>query len=142
MIAGVGEGWLQETPWEALPLTRNFVKEWLALASFSSFSCSTLSSSSLWFSNTGSGSNLTFEAHTINFERSTVLGCHCTGWKEGAVGTLACKEGQSKEGSSLQQELKVLNYILSGLSAENQAYVLAGSVRALHCNFVRIDLSS
>ena len=36
----------------------------------------------------------------------------------------------------------MLNYILSGLSAENQARVLAGSVRALHCNFVRIHLSS
>ena len=82
------------------------------------------------------------EAHTVNFERSTVLGCHYIGWKEGAVGTLSCKERQSKEGSSLQQELKVFNYILSGLSAENQACVLAGSVRALHCNFARIDLSS
>ena len=96
----------------------------------------------MWFSNTGSGSNLTSEAHTVNFERSTVLGCHCTGWKEGAVGTLSYKERQSKEGSSLQQELKVFNYILSGLVAENQACVLAGSVRALHCNFPRIDISS
>ena len=81
------------------------------------------------------------EAHTVNFERSTVLGCHCTGWKEGAVGTLSCKERQSKEGSSLQQELKVFNYILSGLSAENQACVLAGYVCTSHCNFARIDIS-
>ena len=36
----------------------------------------------------------------------------------------------------------MLNYILSGLSTENQACVLAGSVRALHCNFARIDLPS
>ena len=36
----------------------------------------------------------------------------------------------------------MFNYILSGLSAENQACVLAGSVRALHCNFPRIDISS
>ena len=35
----------------------------------------------------------------------------------------------------------MLNYILSGLLAESQARVLAGSVRALHCNFARIDLS-
>ena len=35
VIAGVGEGWLQDIPWEALPLTRSFVKERLALASFS-----------------------------------------------------------------------------------------------------------
>ena len=35
----------------------------------------------------------------------------------------------------------MLNYILSGLSAENQACMLAGSVRALQCNFARIDLS-
>ena len=115
------------------------MKERLALTAFSSYSCSTLSGSSLWFSNTSSGSNLTCEAHTVNFERSTVLGCHCTGRKEGAVGTLSCKERQSKEGSSLQQELKVFNYILSGLSAENQACMLAGSVHALQCNFSRIE---
>ena len=36
----------------------------------------------------------------------------------------------------------MFNYILSGLSAENQACMLAGSVRALHYNFARIDLSS
>ena len=35
----------------------------------------------------------------------------------------------------------MLNYILSGLSAENQACVLASSVRALHSNFTRIDIS-
>ena len=35
----------------------------------------------------------------------------------------------------------MLKYILSGLSAENQACVLVGSVRALHSNFARIDLS-
>ena len=57
------------------------------------------------------------------------------------MGTLACKEGRSKEGASLQQELKVLKYILSGLSAENQACLLASSVRALHSNFTRIELS-
>ena len=57
------------------------------------------------------------------------------------MGTLTCKEGRSKEGASLHQELKVLNYILSGLSAENQDCMLAGSVRALHNNFARIDLS-
>ena len=58
------------------------------------------------------------------------------------MGTLVCKERQSKEGSSLQQEIKVLSYILSGLSAENQACVLAGSVRALHSTFARIYIST
>ena len=47
VIAGIGEGWLQEIPWEALPLTRTFVKERLALEGFSSYSCSTLSGSTL-----------------------------------------------------------------------------------------------
>ena len=101
VIAGVGEGWLQDIPWEALPLTRSFVKERLALAAFSTCSCSSLSGSSLWYSNPDSGSSLPPEAHTVNAERSTILGCHCSGRKEGAVGTLACKEGQSKEGASL-----------------------------------------
>ena len=53
------------------------------------------------------------------------------------MGTLACR---NKEGASLQQELKVLKYILSGLSVENQACV-ASLVQALHSNFTRIDIS-
>ena len=36
----------------------------------------------------------------------------------------------------------MLTYIVSGLSAKNQACVLAGSIRGLHCNFARIDISS
>ena len=35
----------------------------------------------------------------------------------------------------------MLSFILSGLSAENQACVLAGSVHALHSHFARIDIS-
>ena len=36
----------------------------------------------------------------------------------------------------------MLSYILSGLSVENRACVLAGFVRALHSNFARIDIST
>ena len=35
----------------------------------------------------------------------------------------------------------MLKYILSGLSTKNQACVLADSVRALHSNFTRFDIS-
>ena len=35
----------------------------------------------------------------------------------------------------------MLKYFLSGLSAKNQACVLAGLVRALHSNFSHIDIS-
>ena len=35
----------------------------------------------------------------------------------------------------------MFNHILSGLSAENQACMLAGFVCALHCNFARIYIS-
>ena len=112
VVAGVGEGWLQDIPWQALPVTRSFVKERLALVAFSTCSCSSLFA--LWSSNLGSGTTLT---HFGNLERSTVLGCHCTGWQEGAVGTLVCKERHG--GSSLQQKLIVLSLILSGLLAEN-----------------------
>ena len=114
VIAGVGEGWLQEIPWEALPLTMTFVKERLSLAAFSSCSYSTLTGSSLWFASIDSGPSLPSDAQSLTAEKSTILGYHCSGWKEGAVGTLSCR---SKEGASLQQELKVLKYILSGLSA-------------------------
>ena len=41
VIAGVDEGWLQEIPWETLPLTRVFVKEIQALATFSTCLCTT-----------------------------------------------------------------------------------------------------
>ena len=95
VVAGIGEGWLQGIPWQELPLTRSFVKERLALAAFSTCHCSSLST--LWSSGLGSGITLT---HSGNLGRSMVLGCHYTGWQEGAVGTLVFRERQG--GSSLQ----------------------------------------
>ena len=35
----------------------------------------------------------------------------------------------------------MLSYILSGLSVENQACVLAGSIRAVRSHFAHIDIS-
>ena len=90
VIIGVGEGWLQEILWEALPLTMNFVKERLALTAFSSFSCSTLTGSSLWFASIDSGPRLSFDAQSLTAKKNTILGYHCSGWKEGAVETLSC----------------------------------------------------
>ena len=77
VIAGVGEGWLLKIPWEALPVTRTFVKERLALAAFSSCSCSTLTGSSLWCSNIDSGSSPPSESQSLTVEKSMILGCHC-----------------------------------------------------------------
>ena len=61
VIAGVNEGWLQEIPWETLPLNRVFVKERLYLAAFSTCLCSTQAGVSLWFSNLGSGLSLSID---------------------------------------------------------------------------------
>ena len=42
----------------------------------------------------------------------------------------------------LQQELIVLSLFLNGPSVENQACVLAGSIRSLHSHFAQIDIST
>ena len=56
------------------------------------------------------------------------------------MGNLIFQERQ--EGSSLQQELLVLSLFFSELSVETHTCVLAGSVRALHSLFARIDISA
>ena len=67
------------------------------------------------------------------------MGYHCSGWKEGAVATLTYRS--KAEHDSFLQELNTLKYIISGLSVENRACVIAGSVHALHSNFAHIDIS-
>ena len=100
VVAGVEEGRLQGIPWQSLPLIRAFVKERLALAAFSICHCS-------------SGESL-----ARNGSLNRVLGCLCTGWKEGAGGIFALSE---KFGDAvLQQELEDLRCILSAILGGNQ----------------------
>ena len=81
IVSGIGEGGFQGLPWQALPYIRSIVKERLALATFSICSCSHLTVSRT--ANCGSGPSF-----SGNWGRGVVLGCHCSGWQEGAVGTL------------------------------------------------------
>ena len=100
IVVGVEEGRLQGIPWQSLPLIRAFVKERLALAAFSVFHCS-------------SGESL-----ARNGSLNRVLGCLCTGWKEGGGGISALSEQFGD--AALQQELEYLRCILSAISGGNQ----------------------
>ena len=93
VVTGIEGGRLHDIPWKALPLTRSFVKERLALAAFSICHCNY--SSALWPVGTGSGINT-----TLFGSPRRVLGCLCSEWQEGAVGTLVCSDRQG--GSVLQ----------------------------------------
>ena len=68
-----------------------------------------------------------------------VLGCNCSGWKEGAVGTLSCRS--KKERDSLLREFSTLKSVLCGFSGAKQAQYIEGTVRDLHSNFSRLALA-
>ena len=130
VVIGICEGRLHGLPWQALPLTHSVVKERLALAAFSSCSCSSLSISQTVTLGSGTLSN------SGNWGRSLVIGCRCTGWQEGAAGTLACGR---QDDFLLQQELLVLRFCFSNLSATNQACAPISSVHAIQNQFARIN---
>ena len=139
VIAGVNEGILQEISWETLPLTRVFVKERLALATFSTCLCSTQAGVSLWFSNLGSRLSLSIDDRSFIVGNNSISGCNCLGWKEGAVNTLSYRN--KKDRDSILQELNTLKLVLIGFSIVKQAQEFVGVVRALHRNFSRIAIS-
>ena len=128
VVAGVEGGRLLGIPWHVLPLIRAFVKERLALAAFSICHCSYPSAS--WFSGCNVGANLSREG-----SQKWVLGFLCTGWQEGAVGTLACTDRLG--GSVLQQEIAVLKRVISASWVENQDCI----VHPLHKQFACIAIS-
>ena len=80
------------------------MKERLAFAAFSN--CHYFLTSALWIRGSGSGIN-----STLFGSQRRILGCNCSGWQEGAVGTLAYFGKQG--GLVLQQELSVLSRILN-----------------------------
>ena len=53
IISGVDEGIIQGIPWESLPLTRVFIKERLALATFFACYYSPKADDPLWHLNSG-----------------------------------------------------------------------------------------
>ena len=124
-VSGIEEGSLQGLPWQVLPLIRSVVKERLALATFSPCSCSFLTISQTI--TTGSG------FLSGNRGSSSVLGCRCTGWQEGAVGTLIC--GRSDD-SLLHKELLVLRFCCNNLLASDTP------AQAVQSQFARFTLSS
>ena len=117
-------------PWRVLPLTRSFVQERLAFAAFSNCCCNlTLA---LWSRGSGAVNP------TCVGIPCCVLGCNCSGWQEGAVGTLVLTDRQGC--SVLQQELVVLSGILncSGLVGSSSNLVADTLSRRLNC----LDISS
>ena len=124
IIAGIGEGSLQGLTWQVLYFTRSVVKERLALAAFSPCLCSSLSISQT----VSPGSGL-----FGNWGSSSVIGCRCTGWQEGAVGTLAC--GRNVD-SLLFRELLVLRACFNNILAP------ASPVQPIQNQLARITLLS
>ena len=91
VISGVDEGYAQGIPWESLPLIRCFVKERLALAVFLNYIFSSHSVVGSWRSNLVPATSDFLSGHSL-FEGNTLtFGCKCSGWKEGAIGTLSCR---------------------------------------------------
>ena len=68
--------------------------------------------------NTGSAFNIPVEGQPLIVGNILIFGCKCSGWKEGAVGTLSYRS--KKESDSLQQEFttsslfSVAYFVVSG----------------------------
>ena len=129
VVAGVGGGRLLGIPWHVLPLIRAFVKERLALSAFSFCQCSYPSAS--WGSDSHVGTALSREDRL-----GWVLGCICSGWKKGALGTLSCTDRLGV--SVLQQEIANLRSVTRISWGENRDCI----VYPLHVQFSRIAISA
>ena len=125
-VSGIEEGSLLGLPWQVLPLTRSVVKERLAIAAFYPCSCNFLIPSQSATSGKGFLSG--------NCGSSLVIGCRCTGWKAGDVGTLTC--GKSEE-LPLQKELLVLRTCCNNLV---QAQHAGKSTQAVQLQLARLTL--
>ena len=110
IIFGVDEGSAQGISWDSLPLIRSFVKERLALAAFLNCICSSRSVvGPSWRSALGPATSDFLSGHSL-FEGNTLtFGCNCSGWKEGAIGTLSCRS--RKDCDTLQQEIFTLSSV-------------------------------
>lgn len=82
VVDGVGGGRLLGLPWHVI---RAFVKERLAMSAFSFYQYGYPSAS--WGSDCKVG---TIPSREVSMVRA--LGCLCTGWKRGVVGTLSCTD--------------------------------------------------
>ena len=140
IISGIHEGIVQGILWESLPLTRVFIKERLALSAFLTCYCSPQADGPLWRLNSGAGLNIPVEGQSFITGNNSIFGCNCSGWKEGAVGTLSCRS--KKESDSLLQEFSTLNFVLGGFSCGELDLEPKGAVRDLHSNFSRLALAS
>ena len=116
-----------------------FIKERLALAAFLTCYCSPQVSGPLSRLNSSAGLSIPIEGQSFKAGNNSIFGCNCSGWKEGAVGTLSCRN--KKESDSLLQEFSTLNSVLGGFSYGEQALEPEGVVRDLHSNFSRLALA-
>ena len=139
VISGIDEGVLQEISWESLPLCRVFIKERLALSTFFSYHCSPHASGPLWHLSSGLGLSLPVgEFFTVG--SNLILGCNCSRWKEGAIGTLSYRSKEDCD--SLLREVIILHSALGEFFCGFQAQNLEGVVQNLHLSFSSIALDS
>ena len=126
IISGVDEGIVQGIPWESLPLTRVFIKERLALATFLTYYFSPQASVPLWHLNSGVGLSIPIDGHSFIASTNLIFGCNCSGWKEGAVDTLSCSS--KKDRHSLLREISILNLVLGDFYCGVQAQYFEGAI--------------
>ena len=116
VISGIGEGNFHGLPWQVLPCIRSVVKERVALAAFSPCFCFSLSVST--------------PAPLGNWDSSLVIGCRCTGWKKGDVGTLACGDSG----------IRLLKELLALRACFNSSVAISSSVLSIQKKFACITL--
>ena len=131
VVTGIEGGQLYGIPWQVLPLTRSFVKERLALATLSNYRCKL--TSVLWSRGSGTGTDIP----RFGSPRC-ILGCICSGWQEGTIGTLVFSDRQGD--LVFQQELLVLNCMLNCLALEGSNINLIAD--SLFKQFDCLDISS
>ena len=112
----------------------------MALAAFLTCYCSSQVDGPLWRLNSGTVFSIPFEGQPFIAGNNSIFGCNCSGWKEGAIGTLSCHS--KKENDSLQQEFSTLNSVLGGFFCGEQAQELEGSARDLHSSFSILTLAN
>ena len=92
----------------------------------------------MWRSNSGSRLSLPVDDQFFIAGSNSVLGCNCSRWKEGAIGTLSCRS--KKDRDSLLREINILNSVFGDFYCGVQAQDFEGAVQDLHNSFSRIAL--
>ena len=101
------------------------MKERLALATFFSCHCSPHAGGPLWCLSSGLGLSIPV-GEFFSVGSNLILGCNCSGWKEGVVGTLSYRS--KKDCDYLLREVSILHSVLGEFFCGTQAQNLEGTV--------------